>query len=127
MASPIFDHLYQKKFQSAFNFHKFVSTCKNQAINLFYSGNLIDLKIHISRIKFFPWNLRSSIVFSINFHYRKNSGKLNFKIFQNIQETQFLDHFPQICEQKILFKKSISVMNNLMWISNTMPKFRKNY
>ena len=128
----------KKNFQSAFNFWKFVSTCKNQAINSFYSGNLIDLEIFQPDWLRSFWSISQELIFSHGicigawyltktFIIKKSSRKINLKIFQNIQETLFWTISHNFVSKKILFKKSINVMNNLMWVSNSMPKFWKNY
>ena len=45
LPTPIFDHVQPKKFQPNFNFCEFVSTCKNVAISLICSKEIVDLKI----------------------------------------------------------------------------------
>ena len=59
----------------------------------------------------------------INVHYWTNSVKINDKTSQKIWKALFLAHFWSILP---IFGKSSSVMYNFIWVSSTMPKFRKN-
>ena len=61
---------------------------------------------------------------NINFYYRKNSVKINDKIFNKFKKPCFLSIFP-ILRTKIFSGKSGYVKRNFIWISGTMPKFRK--
>ena len=63
------------------------------------------------------------IIYNFSFTFSKNQ----WQIFQYIQKTLFLAHFWSIFWAKNFFSgKSDSVMHNFIWISNFMPKFRKN-
>ena len=57
---------------------------------------------------------------NINFHYRTNSVKINHKIFQYIEKTLFLVHFPNFGGKKNFPGKSSSVINNFIWDSSIL-------
>ena len=61
---------------------------------------------------------------NINFYYRTNSAKINDQIFNKFKKPCFLPIFP-ILRTKIFSGKSGYVKRKFIWISGTMPKFRK--
>ena len=84
-----FDPVHLNIFQSTFNFHEFVSTCKKSG----YFRYIVDINILQSdwQIVFCPitlapvsqiWDLCRNIAYNINFDYTPYSGKINDQIFQ---------------------------------------------
>ena len=71
------------------------------------------------------WDLCRNTGNIINFHYRTNSVKINNTIFQYIQKTLFLAHFPNFGGKKNFAGKPGSVTDNFIWVSSIMSKFRK--
>ena len=79
----------------------FYQHTKNEAVSWICSGEMEDLKIlqcdwlrasfPMSEKKDFPqiWNLFRNTANDINFHYRKNSVKINDQIFLQIQKPYF--------------------------------------
>ena len=63
------------------------------------------------------------------FHYTTNSVKIKDQFFQSIQKTLFLAQFWSFSKswgEKKNCGKSSSIIHKFIWISSTMPKFRKN-
>ena len=111
---------------------------KNKAITLIHSGDMVDLKILQSDWLRIIWSISQepnvSQIFvqnsanNINLNYRTNSVKINDQIFQKIQKTLFSPIFcpsSQCLGQKKFSRKSSSVKLNFVYLSSTMPKFRK--
>ena len=76
------------------------------------------------------WDLCRNTVTNTNFHYRTNSVKINDKIVQYfLKKTCFwpiFDPFSQFFGEKNISGKSSSITHNFIWVSSTMPRFRKN-
>ena len=114
---------------------------KNQAVSISF-GDMVDQKIlqsdwlrtfcPISQEHKFSqiWDLCRNTGNNMNFHYRSNSVKINDQIFEEIEKNMFLAHFLGLFSQfwgKTKFlPKSNSVTHNFIWVSSTMPNFRKN-
>ena len=142
LATPISDHAQPKIFWSIFNLCEFVSTWKKSGyfIDLFWRYG--DLKILqsdwlrtfwlVSQEPEFSqiWDLCRNTASNRNFHYRTNIVKINGNIFQYTQKLLFLAHFclifPIFEAKKIFSEKSGSATHNFIWVSSSMPKFRKN-
>ena len=106
-----------KNLWSGFNLCEFVSTCKKSGyfIDLFWrydwlknpaiwlAENILPIsqKLEFSQI----WDLFRNTTNNINIHYSTNSVKINDKIFQYIQKTLFLAHFPNFWGKKFFFWK----------------------
>ena len=124
---------HPKTLLSTFNLREFVWTCKKSGFDwivlqicwlknpaIWLDENVLTL---ISGTKCFIWDLCRNTANNMNFDYRTNSVKINDKIFQQIQKTLFFGHF---WSKPNFSKKSCFVMYNFIWVSRTMPKFRKN-
>ena len=110
---------HQKIFNQIFvNLHQ---PDKNEAVSSICYGEMLALKIlqsewlrpfqHISQEQHFPQidDLYRNTALNINFHYRKNSGKINGQFFLQIQKNpifgHFLTHFPNFGVQKKFSQK----------------------
>ena len=83
-----------KLFQSSFDFHEVVSTCKNSGyfIKLFWIYNWFknpaiwsaeSILVHIAGTKFFPnIEIAQKHISNYNFHNKANAAKINDQIFQ---------------------------------------------
>ena len=72
------------------------------------------------------WDLYRNTANKVYFHYRTNSVNINDQIFKQIQKTLFLDHFWSIFPIFGVKKFFLENPYNSIWLSSTMPKFRKN-
>ena len=112
---------------------------KNQAMPLFCSRDIFDLKIlqfdwpgafrslpqepDFSQI----WDLCRNIVNNTNFHYRLIQENLFKNVFNIFKKKTVFDPFSLFSGQKKLpSQKSGSAIHDFIWFSNTMPKFRNN-
>ena len=107
-STPTSGHANPEIFWSTINLCEFVSTCKNQAISMICSGDMVDKKIlqsdwlrtfwpisqdifpHISGHFSQIWHLCMNIADNIHVHYRTNSVKIYDKNFQYLQKALFL-------------------------------------
>ena len=99
------------------NFRKFLFQNPDWLIT-FWS---ISQKPEFSQI----WDLSRNTANNINFHYRTNSVKIDDKIFQYIQKTLFLAHFPNFWGKKFFSRKSGFVMHNFIWFLALCQNFKK--
>ena len=142
LATPISGHAHEKYSAPLLIYVNLYQHAKNQVISLICSGDMADLKILqsdwlrtfwlVSQEPEFSqiWDLCRNTASNINFHYRTNIVKINDNIFQYIQKIMFLAHFCPIFPiseaKKIFSEKSGSATHNFIWVSSSMPKFRKN-
>ena len=136
LTMSIFDMSTQKKFDQILIYVNLYQHAKNQAIymvdwKILQSGWLRTFWSISQEQKFSQiWDLFRNTANNISFHYTIKPVKINDHIFQYIQKNPvfgpFLVHFYKFWGKKFFSGKSSSVTHNFIWVSSTMPKFRKN-
>ena len=105
LATPIFDNAQLKKLDPLLIFVNLYQHAKNEAVSLICSEEIIDWKTLQS-----DWLIKS---WSISFHYKTNSVKINDQIFFFNSKNPIFGLFPRFLGQKF-FQKNLALSNTTL-------------